>query len=74
MPEKVLPTHPVMVMQVDVGCDSVFAFVFDFILVIVFFFAWNSPRLVTLVVRVAQVAEVHLELKTEGNITPSESE
>ena len=37
-------------------------------------FALNSPRLVTLVVRVAQVVEVHLELNTDGNIVPSESE
>ena len=53
-----------------------FVFVFNFILVIVLVFVltWNSPRLVTLVVRVVQVVEVHLELKTEGNITPSESE
>ena len=36
--------------------------------------AWNPPRLVTLVVRVVQVVDVHLELKTEGNIVPSESE
>jgi len=36
--------------------------------------AMQLSRLVTLVVRVAQVAEVHLELKTEGSIVPSESE
>ena len=56
----------------DGGVDSrcVFVSVFAF----VFVFAWHSPRLVTLVVRVVQVVEVHLELKTEGNIVPSESE
>ena len=42
--------------------------------VFVFVFTLNSPRLVTLVVRVAQVVEVHLELNTDGNIVPSESE
>ena len=40
----------------------------------VFVFASNSPRLVTLVVRVVQVVDVHLELNTDGNIVPSESE
>ena len=56
----------------DGGVDSrcVFVSVFAF----VFVFAWHSPRLVTLVVRVVQVVDVHLELKTEGNIVPSESE
>ena len=33
-----------------------------------------SPRLVTLVVRLVQVVEEHLEASTDGNIVPSESE
>ena len=62
MAGKVLPT-----------VTGVFVFVFAFVVVFVFVFA-NSPRFVTLVVRVAQVVEVHLEVKTDGNIVPSESE
>ena len=49
------------------------AFVF-IIFVFVFVFSLNSPRLVTLVVKEVQVAEVHLAANTEGNIVPSESE
>ena len=49
-------------------------FVFASVFVFAFVFAWNSPRLVTLVVSVSQVVDVHLEVKTEGNIVPSESE
>jgi len=36
--------------------------------------AMQLSRLVTLVVSVAHVVDVHLELNTDGNIVPSESE
>ena len=49
-------------------------FVSIFVFVFVFVFSLNSPRLVTLVVKEVQVAEVHLAANTEGNIVPSESE
>ena len=49
-------------------------FVSIFVFAFVFVFSLNSPRLVTLVVKEVQVAEVHLAANTEGNIVPSESE